>query len=268
MSSDVHLMGGRGRTMAAPAAGGGKAPRKGSYDAGGSAVFDGYAGQDDWEESWDGAWDGHSWQSQGYYDEYGSYPGAEGGGEWETFEVDLYSMVFSLDDALEPQELYKGLEFDEKSLVITLEAGDVDDQSPAVWRSRPLKIHPEPATVPQRNEKRNSGGNSSAGTPGPDGEAGSATPASGGGATPTVTGSPTRGFQMPAAQAGSAAGGGGGGAGAGGVIRLTEEEGAAVDRLAALGFDRNMAAQAYLACDKNEELAANFLFDSGNDMAD
>lgn len=53
------------------------------------------------------------------------------------------------------------------------------------------------------------------------------------------------------------------------VIRLTEEENAAVDRLAGLGFERGMAAQAYLACDKNEELAANFLFDSGDTgMAD
>ncbi|CAK0877228.1 unnamed protein product [Prorocentrum cordatum] len=64
------------------------------------------------------------------------------------------------------------------------------------------------------------------------------------------------------------AGGGGGQPGAGGpgpgqnVVRLSEEESAAVDRLAALGFDRNMAAQAYFACDKNEELAANFLFDN------
>jgi len=69
----------------------------------------------------------------------------------------------------------------------------------------------------------------------------------------------------------AAGGGGGGGAGGGQgptVIQLTEDERAAVDRLTALGFDRNMAAQAYLACDKNEELAANFLFDSGNDMGD
>mmetsp|Transcript_9392 Transcript_9392/g.18899 ORF Transcript_9392/g.18899 Transcript_9392/m.18899 type:complete len:365 (-) Transcript_9392:165-1259(-) len=63
--------------------------------------------------------------------------------------------------------------------------------------------------------------------------------------------------------------GGAGGAQGGGpgptVVRLTEEERAAVERLEALGFDRNMAIQAYLACDKNEEMAANFLFDSGGD---
>jgi len=73
---------------------------------------------------------------------------------------------------------------------------------------------------------------------------------------------------LAAAGQGGAGGGGGGGGPGPTVIQLTEEERAAVDRLAALGFDRNMAAQAYLACDKNEELAANFLFDSGNDMAD
>ncbi len=63
-----------------------------------------------------------------------------------------------------------------------------------------------------------------------------------------------------------------GGAGAGGaggappgaqVVRLTEEEMAAVDRLADMGFDRTEAAQAYLACDKNEALAANLLMDGG-----
>lgn len=54
----------------------------------------------------------------------------------------------------------------------------------------------------------------------------------------------------------------GGGGGGPEVIRLSEEENAAVERLAALGFDKEMAAQAYLACDKNEELAANFLFDN------
>ncbi len=61
----------------------------------------------------------------------------------------------------------------------------------------------------------------------------------------------------------------GGGAGGGGVppgaqvVRLTEEEMAAVDRLADMGFDRTEAAQAYLACDKNEALAANLLMDGG-----
>lgn len=65
-----------------------------------------------------------------------------------------------------------------------------------------------------------------------------------------------------------AGGGPGAGEGGGSVIRLTQEESEAVDRLAALGFDRQTAAQAYLACDKNEELAANFLFDGGDAMTD
>ncbi|EOD26963.1 hypothetical protein EMIHUDRAFT_59557, partial [Emiliania huxleyi CCMP1516] len=47
------------------------------------------------------------------------------------------------------------------------------------------------------------------------------------------------------------------------TIRLTEDERAAVERLISLGgFDPNMVVQAYLACDKNEELAANWLFDN------
>ncbi|ODN99410.1 UV excision repair protein Rad23 [Cryptococcus wingfieldii CBS 7118] len=41
-------------------------------------------------------------------------------------------------------------------------------------------------------------------------------------------------------------------------VDLTQEEAAALE---ALGFDRQMVLQAYMLCDKNEELAANFLFD-------
>ena len=47
------------------------------------------------------------------------------------------------------------------------------------------------------------------------------------------------------------------------VLQLTQEEMAAVDRLAEMGFDRSEAAQAFLACDKNEALAANLLMDGG-----
>lgn len=47
------------------------------------------------------------------------------------------------------------------------------------------------------------------------------------------------------------------------VVELSQEEMAAVDRLADMGFDRTEAAQAYLACDKNEALAANLLMDGG-----
>jgi len=47
------------------------------------------------------------------------------------------------------------------------------------------------------------------------------------------------------------------------VIRLSEEEMASVNRLTEMGFDRTEAVQAFLACDKNEALAANFLMDGG-----
>lgn len=51
-------------------------------------------------------------------------------------------------------------------------------------------------------------------------------------------------------------------------ISVTEEERDAIERLCRLGFDREQAIQAYFACDKNEELAANFLFDQPDDEGD
>lgn len=49
------------------------------------------------------------------------------------------------------------------------------------------------------------------------------------------------------------------------AISVTEEERDAIERLCRLGFARDQAIQAYFACDKNEELAANFLFDQPDD---
>jgi len=59
---------------------------------------------------------------------------------------------------------------------------------------------------------------------------------------------------------------GGTGAAAGGqnVVHVTPEEKEAIDRLVALGFDKQAVIQAYLVCDKDEQLAANLLFDQAN----
>lgn len=50
-----------------------------------------------------------------------------------------------------------------------------------------------------------------------------------------------------------------------GSIAVTQEEHDAIERLVGLGFDRQRVIQAYFACDKNEELAANFLFNETDD---
>ena len=46
------------------------------------------------------------------------------------------------------------------------------------------------------------------------------------------------------------------------AVHLTEEEQAAIGRLEGLGFDRNRCIEAFLLCERDETLAANFLFDS------
>jgi len=49
-------------------------------------------------------------------------------------------------------------------------------------------------------------------------------------------------------------------------VQLSEEEKAAVNRLMDLGFDQQAALEAFLTCEKNEELAANYLLEHGSDF--
>ena len=69
----------------------------------------------------------------------------------------------------------------------------------------------------------------------------------------------------------SGMGGGGMPAGAGGgqgnpppgSISVSPAEMESINNLVQLGFTKERAAEAFFACDKNEEMAANFLFEAG-----
>merc|ERR1719357_2289756 len=51
------------------------------------------------------------------------------------------------------------------------------------------------------------------------------------------------------------------------LIRMTQAEAASVNRLKNIGFSQQQALEAFLVCNKNEQMAANYLFENADDFA-